>query len=549
MLLLHGFMSVIISINRQFSRNLLLPLLLVLTSLAPFSSNADNGTGKVQLLRIKNMMKGGDYMGAWHIIRGLEKSDTSTAELYYLGGTCHFHLKNYPEAIERLTRSVRLNAQEDVKKHYFLARALQAEGELEKAVDAYQTYLSVEKSKGEKENASIYLQQCQNAIKLMANPLDVTIKNIGEAINTEFPEYNPTVSADGKTMIFTSRRPESTGKLLDPDDGNFFEDIYISRMDSITGKWLEAVPVEGQLNTPSHDANMGFSPDGTQIFVYRNMGYRGSGEIFVSKKAKNGKWSAAKPIEGDINTSYFESSACVSPDGKTLYFVSERPRGGFGMGDIYKAKRLSKTKWGEVENLGPVINNEYDQIGVFIHPDGNTMYFASDDPRISIGGYDIFVSRFENGKWSAPENIGYPINTPGDERFFNVSTDGATAWFSSNRSGGEGNLDIWEVDLRRTLKGGKDATEGLAIFRGQIIDADAAQIIEAELVATDVETGKKTTFSSDENGQFFVMLPGNKNYTVTIKHPGYRNFDYDLQLLKAEEGTFTIEKTIVLEKE
>ncbi len=516
---------------------------------------ADNGTSKVQLIRLKNMMMGGDYAAAYRALRDLEKSDTTSAELYAISGECNFHLKNYPEALERLNRSISIDAAAFPDKYFYLGRTYQVLGELEKASAAYQQFMDKPtKDADRKKEAVAYLDQCRRAIEMLKNPVNVSIKNLGELINSEGPEYNPSISADGNTLIFTTRRLENTGNKADPEDGKPFEDIYMAQRDSLTGKWTEPKPVEGKLNTEGHDANMGLSPDGSQIYVYRNSSY-GSGEIWVSKRGKTGKWGEAKKVEGDINSTYFESSASVSSDGKTLYFVSERPRGGFGMGDVYRAKRISKTEWGKAENLGSVVNDEYDQIGVFIHPDGKTLYYATNSPK-SLGGYDIFTTVFENGKWSEPKNLGFPINTTGDERFFALSTDTKTAWFSSNRNGGFGDLDLWEIDFSKLVKDtvakevAVQVPKGpvLSIISGKIIDSDAGQTIETDFTISEKSTGTQIQASSDENGYYFATLEGEKDYTITINNPLYKSYTFDFFLKSSDKGTFTIEKIIVLER-
>ena len=537
-------------------RNLL--LLLLLLPVVRVNVFADNSPHKLQLLRIKNTMMGGDYITAWRSLRSMEKTDSTSSELYFMSGECNFHLKNYEDARERLEKSVQLDPVNDPGKYFFLAQTLQQLGQLEKASVEYQHFIEKSPKKNDDtEEAAKLLDQCRRATEMMSKPVNAKIRNIGEAINSEYPEYNPSVSADGKTMIFTSRRPESTGKLTDPEDGKFYEDIYISVRDSITGKWLEADNLPGTLNTDTHDANMTLSPDGSQIFVYRNMGYHGSGELLVSKKARSGKWSAAKEVEGDVNTSYFESSACISPDGKTLYFVSERPRGGYGMGDIYMAKKVSKTAWGKAENLGSVVNDEYDQIGLFMHPDGKTLYFASNSPK-SLGGYDIFKTTVENGKCTPPENLGYPINTTGDERFFALSTDSRLAWFSSNRAGGTGDLDIWEVDFSSFMDEAQEESEPapiqdpkgppMSILNGKVIDSDAGQIIETDIVITDKENGKVIIVTSDENGEYFITLQGERTYTLEVKNAAYKAYSFEVFLKGESKGIFTKEKLIVLDR-
>lgn len=518
-----------------------------------------DGPNKMQLMRVKNLMNGGDYYAALRLIREMEKVDSASAEILSLSGECNFILKNYDDAERRLEAAIQVAPGEDVEKYFMLGRVKQLKGKLDEAVANYEQYLKLQPKKSEvSAEAEDYIAQCNAATSMLKNPRNVQLTNLGEVINTEYPDYSPSVSADGKTMIFTSRRPESTGKKQDPEDGKFFEDIYIARKDSVSGKWMAAEPIEGNLNTEGHDANMSISADGKQIFVYRNVGYTRSGEIFVSKLGRTGKWSEAKPVEGDVNTSYFESSACVSPDGKTMYFVSERDKGGFGMGDIYMSRREGKNEWGKAVNLGPNINDEYDQIGVFIHPDGKTMYFASNSPK-AIGGYDIFKSTYENGSWSKPENLGAPINTFGDERFFCMSTDGQTAWLSSDRKGTAGELDIWEIDFSSVKKETEANVEStakpivpkgpaLSIISGKIIDSFAGELVEAEMTITERESGKSVSVQTDENGQYFSTLEGNKNYILQVTKEGFAPYKFEFFLKAQDEGTFTLEKMIVLDK-
>jgi len=515
------------------------------------SAFADKGTSRAQLLRVKNLMNANDFAAAWRLIATLEKSDTVSAELYYMGGTCLYSLKEFADAIPRFERSIRLNPDKDIEKYYMLGRVYHSNGKPHQAIAAYESFLAKSPAnKEESKEAALYLAQSKRAIEWMTKPMDVRLINLGDSINTEFNEYNPSLAADGLTLIFTSRRPETTGKKQDPDDGLFLEDIYISYRNPETGHWSEAHQVEGNLNTDAHDANLCLSPDGNQMFVYRNMGERGSGEIYLSKLSRNGKWSAAKKVEGEINSSYFESSACLNPDGNKLYFVSEREKKGFGMGDIYISKKVDK-KWASPENLGPEINDEYDQIGIFIHPDGKTLYFASDNPK-GMGGYDIYKSSLVNDKWSAPENLGYPINTHGDERFIHLSTDGNSAWISSNRLGGKGGIDIWEIDLSNLAK--DDNTKSLlpeeksiSILSGQVIDTKSSPVADAEIQITETPGGAYYTVTSDENGKYFITLAGNKNYQVQVKHPGFKPNNFHIFVQAKEKGTFTNEKMIVLE--
>jgi tetratricopeptide (TPR) repeat protein len=531
------------------------PNFLIASRVIEPSEILDGGKVSVQLIKAKNLMSMGDYNSALRLLRDMSKNNPQNATVAYRLGECNYHLKNYEEAIEYLEKSIKLDSINDSHKYILLGNARKQQNDLKGAVAAYEEFFKHNQKKDKLmiSEAQALLDQCRNAEKMIANPVNVTIKNIGEAINSEYSEYNPSISADGNTMIFTSRRNDTKGGGLDPEDGKFFEDIYISVRDSITGKWLPAEPIPGSLNTEGHDANMSISPDGNQIFVYRNMGNRGSGEIYVSKKGKAGKWGGAKPIEGNVNSSYFESSACLSPDGKTLYFVSER-QGGMGSGDIWKSTRIGKNIWGKPENLGKLINDENDQIGVFIHPDGKTLYFSSDGHN-SIGGYDIFKSEMdEKGNWTQPVNMGYPINTIRDERFFVLSTDGLTAYYTSNREDSMGELDIYEIDMTYygTDKGSESETataaKNISIVSGKVLDSDAGQTLETELQVTDLEDGTIHKITTDENGNFFITLEGEKQYEIKVQLSGFKVHTEKIYLKKADKGTFNLSRIIVLNR-
>jgi YHS domain-containing protein len=295
-----------------------------------------------------------------------------------------------------------------------------------------------------------------------------------------------------------------------------------------------------------HDACLSISPDGKQIFVYKN---ENGGDIYVSKKSASEKWSSAKPMEG-INSSYWESYASLSTDGKSLYFCSER-KGGQGNGDIWVSKRISKNEWEKPVNLGAIVNSDDDEISVFAHPDGKTLFFSSKG-HMNMGGYDIFKTvKNEKGEWSQPENMGYPINSLGDDIDFVLNTETGRAYFSSIRPDGEGAFDIYEIDMSNYgLKAG-DVKEksNLSILKGEVISAHDAQKLAVNIKITNKNSGKaETEIHSDEDGNYFIMLPGKNTYELTVEYEGYKPYKLSVDLpLGAHEVATTI-KPIVLER-
>ncbi|MGZ4158854.1 MAG: hypothetical protein ACXVED_17495 [Bacteroidia bacterium] len=389
----------------------------------------------------------------------------------------------------------------------------------------------------------------------MAKPVDVKIENMGAVINSEYEEKAPMVSADGKTLIFTSRRP-GRSSAINPDDGKYFEDIYVSHWDTTKKAWGDAELIPGALNTEGQDAATSISPDGKQIFLFKNdveSESRG-GDIYVSRLSSSGKWGAPSSIGKPINTTYAELGACISPDGKTLYFVSER-QGGFGNADIWMAKKKSHSEWDKPVNLGDVVNTAEDEGGLFLAPDGKTLFFTSKGHN-SMGGYDMFKTVLENGKWSTPVNLGYPINTINNDYCFSLSVDARTGYFTSDRKGGLGERDIYKVDLTNYPVLDKDmrakATNNgpaMAILKGDIFDATAGSGMEAEVVVYD-ETGAKvgSTTSSEGSGEYFMTLLSGKTYEVKIEVKGYKPIDEKVDVKTAKEGATTVVKHYLLYK-
>ena len=394
------------------------------------------------------------------------------------------------------------------------------------------------------------IAQVDYAKKMMAAPVKVRIENLGDKINSRGGDYAPSISADGRTMIFTSRRSDTKGGGVDKaGDFKYFEDIYISEWDTVDNVWQKARPIEGKLNTDGHDASLSISPDGKQIFIYRNDGKLYIGDIFVSKKRSSGGWGTPRALEKPINSTYFESSACLSADGNTLFFVSEKEGkkyGAQGRGDIYMAKKISKRVWGEPKNLGPIINTPLDEISVFIHPDGKTLFFSSKG-HMSIGGLDIFMSKMQpDSTWGKPENLGYPINTVGDDVHFVLSTDGKSAHYSSIRKEGLGERDIYKIDLTDYPILSDGITTSLSILKGKILNGDDE--VAAEITFKDA-TGKDVAKTvSDDNGDYFITLDGGKKYKAVISAEGYKTNTIEIDLPLAKGKTHIEEKSLSLEK-
>lgn len=531
-------------------------LLIVFCSFSVTESPARQTSFKDKMRQIKAKMKyqNEDYKAALRLYRDIYVNEAENALINYRIGQCHLALRSVNEALEYFEKAYKLdNYLQGI--HLSLGQAYHLKGDLDRAVEEYNKYKqTLSAGKLAKDNVTFYLEQCEYAKSIMGNPIKVTIKNMGSNINSEYPDYAPSVTLDGKTLIFTSRRSDTKGKGRDNYDHGYFEDVYVSTYDESTNSWSPATGIKGRINTAFHDASMSISPDGSEIFVYKNAPTTTkSGDIYVSRKGSTGKWSKPKAVLGkSINTSYFESSACLSADGNMLYFVSERKKG-FGHGDIYRSKRISRTEWGEAENLGPVINTDKDEIGVFIHPDGKTLFFSSKGHNC-IGGYDIFRSEFMDGKWSTPVNLGYPINTSGDDVHFVMTTDNQIGYYASLRSDGFGEKDIFEINFEKyDIVGGKEIKEKvshpLAILKGNVKDDQILQGVKGKIYVIDPATNNLVgSTSTDENGNYFIIVPGNMEYEVGFSNEKFKNSKVNVKLLADESTTLTTVKNFDVER-
>ncbi|MFH0867306.1 MAG: tetratricopeptide repeat protein [Bacteroidota bacterium] len=522
-------------------------------------SEAQSPLGKKKLFkRMKAYFRyrDADYNGALRIYREIYENNTSDAKICYLMGKCHVQLQNMDEAISFLSKAKKLDPDVAKDLHFLFGEAYQYLGNLDSAIIEYSAYKSSLKGGQLKNNPVVeVLSQTETAKNLMEHPVNVTIKNLGLDINSEFDDGMPSITADGKTLILTSRRPDTKGGGIDPNTGQYYDDIYLATWNDEKNKWNEAEDVEGDLNTTGHDACLSISPDGSTIYVYRNIPkITGSGDIFYSTKRPDGKWTNPKSIAKPLNSSFFESSACIAPDGSAMYFVSER-NGSLGNADIWRSKKLGKNVWEKPVNLGPVVNTEDDELGVFIHPDGKTLFFTSKGHG-SMGGYDVFMTQMKaDSSWTDPVNLGYPINSTKDDIYFVMTADGKKAYVASRKDNGYGGADLYEIDMTKytfPIKiQGQEATTvetDLSILKGSVIESSAAQQLEAEIIIKDVTSGKETKLMSDENGDFFVTLAGGKEYEITVDKAGYKKYDEKVTLPFDKDKTYTLVKLIVLEK-
>ncbi len=368
----------------------------------------------------------------------------------------------------------------------------------------------------------------------------INIQPLPDAINSPFDDYAPVITADGEKIFFTSRRPFTEKEIK--KNKQSFEHIYFAVWDEKGKEWSKAKPLPENINIPvRHSSNIAVSNDGQRLLIYQD-DVNGNGDIHESI-LRGKEWTNPVALPEPVNSQYHESSAAYSPDGRTLYFVSDRP-GGKGGRDIWVSKRDLKTgKWSTPKNLGAPINTTEDEEAVFIHPDGKTLFFSSKGHN-SIGGYDIFYSVFEDGEWSEPVNLGIPVNTHGDDLFFVLRADGKKAYYASVNNNGD--KDIYEISFETKAKAKQPS---LLLLKGIVADDETKQPIQATIELVDNATNELIGVyqSNGETGEYLISLPSGKNYGLNVSAPGYLFHSENFTI--ADTATYQkITKNIFLQK-
>jgi outer membrane protein OmpA-like peptidoglycan-associated protein/tetratricopeptide (TPR) repeat protein len=431
----------------------------------------------------------------------------------------------------------------------YLADSYHRNYRFDDAIEAYRKFKTLvpANNKAYLANLDHKIQICNNAKEITADPVNMMIKNLGPEINSKYPDYSPVLSADESILLFTSRRPENVGGKMD-EDGKYFEDIYVSYQNDDETGWQQAKNVGPPINTPGHEATIGTSIDGQIVFIYRDD--EDSGSIYLTSM-QGDNWTVPEKVGGDVNSKYWETHATLSADGNTLYFVSNRP-GGFGGRDIYRSKKLPTGQWSKAMNLGPNINTPYEEDSPFLQPGNNRMYFSSEGHK-SMGGFDIFYSNYVDtglaGGWSEPQNIGYPVNTTGDDIFFVPTIDNKRAYYSSFAEGGFGDKDIYMLTLPE-----KEESR-LTVLRGAVIDDYGKLPPGVMITVVDANNGDivGNYLPNPKTGKYLFILPHGKTYKITYEAEGYHSITNSYKVEPGKEYLETemvfILKDVVLRKE
>ncbi len=497
--------------------------------------NADNINKKAVAAYDKAMLqlRDGLIKDAIPLLGKAIEYDANYMDAYLSMAGVYGELKNYQKCVDyyELARS----RDTAYFKYYDLPYSinLAALGRFNDALGAINEFLTIPNLNETSVRSGLYRKHCYEfavdyAQKHPVSNYVFAPVNMGDSINSANAEYYPSFTIDDSTFVFT-RRGEGIR-----------EDFMESKLQP-NGIYSKAKLIEGSINVEPSKGAINISQDGEWLIFAGNFPGKGDGDfdLFISYNTPTG-WSEPVNMGYNINTEFWESSPSLSPDKNALYFSSNRP-GGYGGKDLYVSYRKPNGTWGPAENMGPLINTKGDELAPFIHADNQTLYYTSNGLP-GYGGTDIYVTRKVNGQWTAPENLGYPINTVENEGSLFVASDGITAYYASDRADTRGELDLYKFQLRPETRPAQTL-----YVQGYVTDAVTKKSIPCAVELTDDSTQVAVTkLQTDETGFYFVTLPVGKNYTLTVNRKGYL-FYSDVFQLKEKAADSTYIKNIQLQ--
>ncbi len=454
------------------------PLLVIAFVLAFFALNAQEKLyDKAQTeFRAKNFERALQLVN-----KGIRKYP-DYAQFYLLGARILYAQKQDRQSVAYL------------KKYYQLTKDYKALSEIGlvyfglKQYDSAVVYLERFEQKARSDYVHAFLETARFRLTAKDHPVPFDPKPLPSTVNTEYNEYFPDIDANNR--LFFTRLIEN-------------EDIYTTR--KIGQAWTASVPLPPQINTDEQEGACTISPDGKTMIFTRCITNIGC-DLYITHKTPQG-WSEPRRLPYPINTKYWESQPCLANNGHTLYFVSTRP-GGKGDMDIWAIDYLDG-QWIYLRNLGDSINTPGKEMSPFLHFDGQTLYFAS-NYHPGLGGFDLFVSRLKNGRWTKPQNLGYPINSEKDDTRLIVNVTGDTAYFSTAKSG---NHDIYYFVLYPEAR-----PLPMLFISGRIIDGITGKPVKADISLTNLD--KDSLVFSAQDSTFLITAPQG-NYAFYAGAPGY----------------------------
>lgn len=497
-----------------------------------------------------------DYQKALDAYKYANEYNPEYAPLNLRIGWCHLNLQHYPEAIASIAKAKELKNDVHPAIDILLAKAYHLNTQFDEAIASYEAFkntIPLKKKPVEDPKIDRLIEQCEHGKEILGDKQRLLVQNAGDSINTPAPEYLPFFVPETNVLYFTSQRNYTKSADINLRYGRYYEDIYSAVYDDITG-WESVYRLGKDFNNKGNNSVVGVLDQGHTLLIYD--GKEKGGDIFIaSYDTTKSKWQSPKKFE-DINTKYHESGASLTADGNTIFYIANHPKEGYGEHDIWTTTKNDKGRWQKPSILGGGINSVYDEISVFVSPDGTRLYFASNG-HTTMGGYDIFVcEKTDSLQWSDPMNLGYPINTPDDETSFSL-INSREALVSSRRAGGYGQEDIYNIIF---LGGEKpylltSSIDTLAwekvpffepllepalestVLEGVITNKQTGGPVEAGIEIIDRELNRViyNAKSDPSSGKYKVALPAGKNFSIAVKASDYMIVSDNIDVAKSSQ--------------
>jgi len=473
--------------------------------------------------------------------------NSDNAALCYKYGVSAIMVSQNKLALKLLENAYNLDQFVAPDVQFWYGLALQRNSQFDKAIIQYEEFLDLLSDRKRNKVQLLvdkHITECKSGKDLLKTPKRALIDNLGPGVNSTYSEYAPLFSKNDSMVLFTSRRPINKKSKRSQTTYEYFEDIYYTSFKN--GKWHESDIFPKPLNSKGNDASVALSSTGKELMLYR--GKEKSGNIYMSIfNERKDKWGKPKKVINKINTKKFkETTLSFSNDSAIIYFVSNRSKGEGGK-DIYFAKGKNGN-WRKPKNIGAILNTEFDEEAVFLGRNDSTLYFSSKG-HSSMGGYDIFKSYLlPDGRWTEPENLGFPVNSPDDDLFFSISDNGRFGYYASKSGEGYGDYDIYsivflgpekeivfpdeKIQLAYYIKPVAEIsmeepvfikTMRMTVIKGIVTDISGTKPLAANIEIIDNATNEALQLvqTNSQTGAYTVLLPSGKNYGMTANAEGY----------------------------
>ena len=447
---------------------------------------------------------------------------------FYLGKTYDF-LNKYEETITAYRNLEKVDSEYNTAMYYDIAKSYIALDNLRSARIYIKRYL--EKAPKTPKAAKLIhlamnrLNYVDISAELRAAAPNTTEPTPIASLNSVSGDYMPQVNPTGTRLYFTSvRKGGFDFKDENSAELDFGEDIYYSKL--INDQWSAPELLPKPINSMSNDFGSSFTGDGQSMVFVRcdEKGAIGSCDLYITQLNGN-TWSVPQNMGNVVNTDKWESQPTINSDGNRIIFTSLRS-GGYGASDLYMIEKNHLGLWGTPQNLGSIVNTPLSENSPFLAADGKTLYFSSTG-HPGMGGADIFYTVFENGKWSTPKNLGRPVNSKGNDTNFSISASGQ-AYMASSRLDEE-NYDIFKVELPDELK-----PKPTIIVQGVVSNSENNDPLSALVLIEDLNSGEliATNKSNEETGEYLVVLPAGRDYSVSANAHGFFFYSQSFELPK-----------------